>query len=281
MGFAPGGNLTPTKIGRFAYFILPTTLGPEYNRPMKSIVRLLPALAACVCALPFTATAQNFQQSFDDYPSLVTAANPWSFQNRSDSVAGGQPWFQGSPEVFAAQAGAGYVAANYFSTGGATGAEHISNWFLSPTLNLTNGGLISFFTRSGGGAPDRLELRLSLNGTSTNVGATSSDVGDFTILLLEVNPTQTASLYPTAWTQFNATILGAPVGGTVGRIAFRYNVTNSGVNGVNGDYIGVDTLTSNLTVVPEPGATVLCLLGLLGAGWLVIRQRRAAVPTKR
>lgn len=265
---------SPKKLSHSAYFVLSTTLRAGYNRLMKSNVRLLLALAAGVGVLPFTATAQNFQQNFDDYPSLVSGSNPWSFQNRSDSVAGGQPWFQGSPEIFPAQAGAGYVAANYFSTGGLSGAEHISNWLLSPTLNLTNGGLISFFTRSAGGAPDRLELRLSLSGTSTNVGATSSELGDFTILLLAINPTQTAGLYPTGWTQFTATIAGAPVGGTVGRIAFHYDVTNSGVNGANGDYVGVDTLTSNITVVPEPGASALCMVGLLGAGWLVVRRRQ-------
>ena len=35
---------------------------------------------------------------------------------------------------------------------------------------------------------DRLELRLSTNGASTNVGTTTTSVGDFTTLLLTVNP---------------------------------------------------------------------------------------------
>lgn len=235
---------------------------------MKNSLRLLPLVAAGV--LPLTATAQSLQQSFDDYAGIFSGANPWSLRNNSDSPTGGQSWFAGNPSVFTAQSGTGYAAANFLSTGGVTGTEHINNWLISPTLSLTNGTLISFYSRSDGAAPDRLELRLSTNGTSTNVGTTSSDFGDFSILLTSINPTLTAAVYPTTWTQFTAVVAGVPVGGTVGRIAFRYDVTNSGSNGANGDYVGVD----NLNVVPEPSTYLLCLAGLAMGGWLVARHRR-------
>ena len=250
---------------------------------MKNIFGFLPLLVAC--ALPLTSSGQNFQQNFENFPALFTGNNPWSLQNRSDSVTGGQPWFAGGPEIFAAQAGTGYAAANFLSTGGITGTETISNWFLSPVLNLTNGGTVTFFSRSAGFAPDRLEVRYSTADSSTNVGTTSADVGVFTNLLLSINPLQLApgmpAAYPTAWTQFTVTILGVLPGAT-GRLAFRYNVTNSGINGTNGDYIGVDSLTSTLNLaVPEPSTTLFfCISGLALGGWMIVQRRRASSATK-
>ena len=246
---------------------------------MKNFLRLLPLLAAC--ALPLAASGQAFQQDFETYSALFTGTNPWVIANRSDSPAGGLPWFAGTSTIFAAQSGTGYVAADYLSTGGTTGTERISNWFLSPQINLTTGGTFSFYTRSAGGAPDSLEVRLSTNGGSTNVGATSADTGDFTTLLLAINPAQLAVgmplAYPTTWTQYTVNIVGAFLPGATGRIAFRYNVPNSGVNGVNGDYIGVDNLTSNLTLIPEPSTTLLLSLSALAVGgWLVTQRRRTA-----
>lgn len=247
---------------------------------MKNFPRLLPFLLTCAFAIP--SQGQSFQEGFENYPALFTGANPWAVQNRSDSATGGQTWFPGGPEIFAAQSGTGYAAANFLSTGGISGTETISNWFFSPVLNLTNGGTVSFYTRSGGVAPDRLEVRLSTNGSSTNVGTTSASVGDFAVVLLTINPLQLAAglpaAYPTAWTQFTVTLAGILPGAT-GRIAFRYTVTNSGINGTNGDYVGLDNLTStNVTVVPEPSTTTFfSLAGLLAGSWLVMQRRRSAL----
>ena len=83
-------------------------------------------------------------------------------------------------------------------------------------------------------------MRLSTNGASANVGGTAASVGDFTTLLLTVNPALNGG-YPDSWTLFTATIsgLGGPVSG---RFAFRYNVADTSVNA---DYIGIDTLSVN------------------------------------
>jgi hypothetical protein len=82
---------------------------------------------------------------------------------------------------------------------------------------------------------------MSTNGTSSNVGSTATDVGDFTMLLLDINPTYTTSGYPNVWTQFTVTVsgLGSP---TTGRLAFHYFVENGGPSGANSDYIGIDTV---------------------------------------
>src|SRR2546428_3306592 len=51
----------------------------------------------------------------------------------------------------------------------------------------------SFYTRTVDmpSFPDRLQVRMSTNGASSNVGTTATDVGDFTTLLLDINPTYT------------------------------------------------------------------------------------------
>ncbi len=97
----------------------------------------------------------------------------------------------------------------------------ISNWLLTPEV-LVQDGILTFYTRTmvDSAFPDRLQIRMSTNGASTNVGTTAFDVGDFTNLLLDINPTYTVGGYPEAWTQFTVTISGVPAG-TTGRLAFK------------------------------------------------------------
>lgn len=143
-----------------------------------------------------------------------------------------------------------YIASNYNAV---AGAATISNWLITPTLNLSNGDVISFYTRSAGSVyPDNLQIRMSTNGSSTNAGATNTSVGDFSNLLLEINPALTPAGYPTTWTQYTITISGlaAP---TQGRIAFRYYVPNGGPSGLNSDYIGID----DFVYTPAPTCNLL------------------------
>src|SRR6266481_6808801 len=80
---------------------------------------------------------------------------------------------------------------------------------------------------------------MSTNGASVNIGVTAFDVGDFTTLLLDINPTYTIGGYPEAWTKFTINLNGVPPGST-GRLAFRYFVEDAGPKGVNSNYIGID-----------------------------------------
>lgn len=171
----------------------------------------------------------------------------WAQQNLSSPVGTSPTWTQGvsaANGLFDAHSGAvnSYALANFNNLSGAAGT--ISNWLFTPTVTLHNGDVLSFWTRTvdAPAFPDRLEVRMSTNGSSVNVGATNTSVGDFTTILVTVNPTLTTSGYPNTWTQFTATISGLP-GDVSGRFAFRYFVTNAGPNGANSDNIGIDDVS--------------------------------------
>jgi hypothetical protein len=211
------------------------------------------------------ATSVVLIERFDDVSTL--AGSGWTMVNNSAPL-GTSGWFQGDNGVFTAQDGSlgGYVAANFLNAAFPPGGN-VSNWLITPVLSLQWDLQLVFYTRTEPQAipGDSLEVRLSTNGASSNVGATDSSVGDFTALLLAV-PALPASGYPADWTQFtvNVTGLGAPA---TGRFAFRYNVLDTSVNG---DYIGIDTVS--VTASPEPATLGLFAFGL-GAAVLLRRFR--------
>ena len=234
-----------------------------------------PPRANAVMAAPAAPLVTSLNEGFDDITLL--AGNGWFMQNNS-SPLGATNWFQGTatnaiptPGPFNAFDGAlnAYIVANFANTAGSNGT--ISNWLLTPVLDFGNAATLTFYTRKptiGPGQtdyPDRLEVRLSSNGASTNVGAPGNNVGDFTTLLLSINPTLVTNVYPQTWTQY--TITGLPHNGQ-GRVAFRYFVTGAGPTGANSDYIGIDRVVFN-TGAPEyqVGGSVS---GLAGSG-LVLR----------
>lgn len=203
-----------------------------------------------VAGLSSQATAQSFTENFDDITTL--SGSGWVATNASVSV-GSTGWFQGSPVSasgpFDSYNGAAnaYIAANYNNTGN-TGT--ISNWLMTPNRTFRNGDVLTFFTRKP--APDtyadRLEVRLSTNGASTNVGSGAA-VGDYTTLLQSINPNLVLGVYPTTWTQYTITLSGLPAP-TSGRMAFRYFVTSAGLSGTNSDYIGIDNVAYTPYVCP-------------------------------
>lgn len=217
---------------------------------MRKFYQRLGMLFFVFCAKMFF--AQAYTENFDNVSTLT--ASGW-FQRANSNPLGENPtWYQGVPtnatpnqgpfNAFNGAANA-YIAANFAGTTGGTGT--ISNWLLAPNRTLRNGDVFTFYTRKPTivagqiDYPDRLEVRLSTNGASTNVGTTAASTGDFTTLLLSINPTLVANVYPQVWTQYTVTISGLPAP-TSGRIAFRYFVTNAGPLGTNSDYIGIDAV---------------------------------------
>ncbi|MFT3911050.1 MAG: choice-of-anchor J domain-containing protein [Ferruginibacter sp.] len=184
----------------------------------------------------------------------------WFSQNLSSPI-GSTNWFQGNDAVFPANSGAtnSYIGANFNNTASTGTTNTISNWLFMPvpSVQIHNGDVLTFYTRAAnlvGSRGERLEVRLSTNGTSVNAGSTATSVGDFTNLLLTINPTLLPTgqpgAYPNVWTQYTATVSGlsSPVSG---RFAFRYFVTNGGTQGTNSNFIGIDDVVySGLDMLP-------------------------------
>ena len=128
----------------------------------------------CICLLfaaqGFAMADTVLTEGFDDVSALAGAG--WALINQS-APPGATGWFQGNQGVFTSQSGAAdsYIAANFLNAGD---GGNISNWLLTPEVSLRDGDSIDFYTRSAAAFADRLELRLSTNGGSTDVGVTDT-----------------------------------------------------------------------------------------------------------
>jgi hypothetical protein len=223
--------------------------------------------------IPIAGFSQNLiAEGFDTFANLATAG--WQETNQSSPV-GASTWAQGAGTAFTSGGQTGgatsFALVNFNST---TGANTISNWLITPVLNLQNGDVITFYSRKGGDGtgtiyPDRLEMRLNSTNTGTAgnpVGPTS--IGAFTTLAVSVNPNLTTTDYPFVWTQYSYTVTGL-TGVVPCKIGFRYFVTDGGPSGNNSDIIGLDTFSvdrtlgtadffkSNFTIYPNPSFDVI------------------------
>lgn len=140
-----------------------------------------------------------------------------------------------------------FAIINFNSTSGAVGGT-ISNWLITPVVNVKDGDVVSFFTRKGtDGAtdfPDRLELRYSTAATTVVPSTGAADVGSFTNLGVSVNPNLASGfVFPKTWTKYSFTINGVGATPVAAKFAFRYFVTDGGPNGANSDIIGIDTFS--------------------------------------
>lgn len=257
------------------------------------IAGALTVVAALACA-PQRASAQAINEQFTAGPPPSNSFIPrlssqgWTFINNStsprpqDPTQGGPAWDIGQFLLAPPPSGnPNEYAASDFTASSVAGGT-VDDWMILPVRTLRNGDIVRFFTRTadrnpGPDGPERMQVRVSPNGESAIVGATGGSGGDFTIQLLDINPTLLLSgpgSYPIAWTQFELTISGLS-GPTSGRIAFRHFVTNSGLDdfgngGPNGDVVGLDNL--EYIPVPEPGSLALVGLTVFGG---IRRWRRA------
>ena len=116
-------------------------------------------------------------EGFDNVATLPAAG--WVQVNNSTAPLG-TSWFQGNAGIFAASSGAAnsYIAANFLSTGSAAGA--VSNWLMTPEVALDATSVLSFLVQTAGdGFLDKIEVRLSTSGASTNVADFSTVLGSF------------------------------------------------------------------------------------------------------
>jgi hypothetical protein len=228
--------------------------GVMWLRPLtlRAVVLPMLAFAFLLSGGIREANAQGLTEGFDVVNSNTAEPLPGWFARNNSSPPGSTIWFQGNgTDVFPSHQGGpdAYIAANFNSTGN---LGDISTWLLTPQMTFNNGDVITFWTRTVEKSlyPDRLELRLSTAGASTNVGTTFTSVGDFTTRLLVINENLEMGGYPETWTMQSVTLSGLPGGSASGRIAFRYFVPNGGLTGANSNYIGVDTLSIGGSAVP-------------------------------
>lgn len=215
-------------------------------------------LYALVLAFYFNSNAQVTQLNESFTAPFSAASSGWFIQNNSNPL-GTTTWAQGAGTVFTAYSGSSndYLCANYNSQG--TSAGDISNFLVTPTVSLMNGGVLKFYTRTQANPatyPDRLQVRMSIGTGTGNIANSVTAVGTFTALLTTINPNLTGSGYPGVWTAYTMTISG--ISGTVtGRFAFRYDVTDGGLNGTNSNFIGIDDVEYTTSSGPCPQAPVI------------------------
>lgn len=178
-------------------------------------------------------------ESFENFNSLFTTGG-WYRQNNSIPL-GDFGWEDGTGlSVATPHSGKGYVRAWFQNT---DSIGNISNWLMTPALSLQNGDTVEFWTSAlfNDQLANRLECRLSKMGGSNNVGTSDTSVGDFTTLLVSVNPNLLKGLsnYPPDMTRYFGVVSGLS-GPTNCKVAFRYWITNGGNWGTNGTYIGLD-----------------------------------------
>ncbi|MSP84809.1 MAG: hypothetical protein EXR18_03150, partial [Flavobacteriaceae bacterium] len=211
--------------------------------------------------------------SVASYTSVTVSStvNATPFQNQVYAVGAVCPipnGQDGTPNSFAL---VNFASTTSTASSGAT----ISNWLMTPSINVQNGDVVTFWTRKGTSGPtdyaDHLELRMSSAATTVVPSSGPTDIGSFSTLCVSVNPNlATGFLYPKIWTVYSYTVSGltAP---TAVKFGFRYFVTDAGANGSNSDIIGIDTFSvtrtlststesffkNNLSIYPNPTDGVL------------------------
>ena len=214
--------------------------------------------AAAIAAVSLSASSMGavvLSEGFDNVGALAGAG--WVQVNASTNPAPGNPYFQGNTGIFSSAAGApdSYAAANFLS-----GSGTVSSWLIAPTFHLASTLSVDYMARVAGESfLDTIQVWLSTNGASSNIA-------DFTTLLGSYSSNQDQG-----WVAQSLQLVTAS--GGQGRIAFRYFVADTLING---NYIGIDSLNVSVSVavaVPEPATGALA--GLALAGLALGRRQRA------
>jgi hypothetical protein len=245
----------------------------------------LSALVMATVAAPANAAVTTLSEGFSTVSTLV--ANGWALPNYSNPapLVAGTTWTQGNTaqSTFTSQdlVANAYIQADLpITAGDITGANGIvSAWIITPELDFTNGGTVSFYARtiSTQTKAEFLEVRQSNAGTATGFSANpgANALGNFTNSvgvagnLLGPADGEPTDIPFTVWRQYTFNVAA----GTNGRLAFRYVATDGGGNGTEAGYIGVDTVQYTATEVPEPSAIIgTLMMGGLGAA---VRLRKS------
>jgi len=195
-----------------------------------------------------TFDAVGVVQSGQDGPTDLIDQG-WIFRNQSEPI-GSNSWFAGS--FHTPQTGEGYLGADSLSADFFGG--RISNWVILPDVSGQQAGdqLTLHLRAVASSNVDTIQVRYSPTG-SKDTGSSSTDIGDFTDLLLDIDPLSTSG-----WVAYSVTLPGN------GAIALRYFEDWACNWACPSSSIGLDTLSigdppapgCNLPPVPGPGQTV-------------------------
>lgn len=245
---------------------------------IQTIARALAPAIAAALTCGGGANAASLTEGFDDV-SLLFSPSGWKQKNNSTSIGDQPDWLQGGEGTFPFLAHEGlevtsYISVDYQSTANKAGVDTISNWLITPKQSFNNGDVLEFYTRTVSDNPyaDRLQVRFG-TGAAPSPGVGAFSVGDFTTVLVDINPAYAIDFYPETWTKYTATITGLS-GARDGAIAFRYFVEDGGSGGDNSNFIGIDTVSiiaAPVLAVPEPAAYLMMALGL---GVIGLRRMR-------
>ena len=204
----------------------------------------------------------------EEFDTLANSfAKGWAAINNSRPI-GLSTWNQASIEALDAK-GKAFVPSYPFSAQSAvySGKDFIminqnavdqqgtiSAWLMSPPTNMKNGDVIEFYTRTiptdfngaGTDVAERLQVRLAPTKNSVDAGNTATSVGDYTTLLLDINPAYDingANAFPREWKKYSITIAGLPPTIQERRFAFRYFVEDGGSAGSRAFCAGIDNVT--------------------------------------
>lgn len=248
-GARPGSAVDTTPVISEGGFLPQAVITQDFS----SVATSPNAAVGGVCALNQPAMAGWYGRNNATPTGATCIFNP--------STAGNIP--------FPAQDGGAdtYASMNFNAS---TGANPISTWLVSPRVNFGVGAQLSFYFRSANTTatnfPDRIQVRLSTAADSgtPDLGTTVTDVGTFTTLLADINPTLGTAFVTCpgggfvlntpnsvingtvegAWCQVTITNAGGlPTTGS-GRVAFRHFIQSSaGPNGNNSNFVGIDTFS--------------------------------------
>ena len=221
---------------------------------MKNIITKISVLTIVILSL-FTGNtnAQTvvFKENFDTVSALP--AQGWEMINKSNPLGTGE-WKQGDYNLGALALTGDSTAFAQVDWTSTDTIGTISDWLLSPTIMLQNYDTVTFFALAYNSYqyPDRLELRMSMMGASDSVGVNDTTVGNFSTLLVSINPNLDTFNFPSVygsygsridstWKRYTGVVNGL-TGITSCRLGFRYYVTDGGTNGNNSSTIGIDSL---------------------------------------
>src|ERR1700722_3254155 len=193
--------------------------------------------------------AQSITEGFEDVPTLLSTGG-WVAVNNSDEPTTNFDWVQGVPgtgtDGLGLNAQSGPIDSFAQVAFSASNGAIVSDWLLTPEVTLQAGATIDFWTvaEPGTAFANDLQVAISLNGTSTNVGSNAQTPvgGDFHLVTNgDINPTLAVNGYPQVWTEFTFTLTSEEVpAATLGRIGLRYFVPDTDTQGST---IGVDTFS--------------------------------------